>query len=484
MCKGDSAKAAMAGKFSNDDSLYTFFLQEACDWKKLFELSSKDAESDNVAKLALRATYARLAGERKGYAEAVERLIRVGGDDTDSGWRPVLVARALLLNCEVDKAADFLIGVKKYGLAAQILDAHVDYAKLRTIATSLSDEALNVDGGSRVDRKLDAIALSLTEPEYGPWSDRQVVGVWRFTNTDVPGNIEDALQLCGKGHELAVKGDEKGGGKLFRQASLLVLDDEAKRFTLAVQLRKEGYTNEATRQFELMMGMSCFTSPHLQCEVLETYAVPAAVARKDYRSAMRYRQRDVINILQANAAKADIVQPYLFISDDVLMLEAMALAGEKKFDDALRKADEATSILPFAVSSHIEFIKFLDRAGAKAQADACFDHECGQLKSAERNNVHLLTFDNEIAWFSACCGRRLAEALPYGERAVTLRPRDWHYMDTLAELYFQSGKREKAIEWINKAIQLLPQEPYLKSQLKRFEKGDTSVEPDEYGGSW
>ena len=65
-----------------------------------------------------------------------------------------------------------------------------------------------------------------------------------------------------------------------------------------------------------------------------------------------------------------------------------------------------------------------------------------------------------------------------------MRPRDWHYMDTLAELYFQSGKREKAIEWINKALQLLPQEPYLKSQLKRFEKGDTSVEPDEYGGSW
>jgi len=481
--KGDSVNAARAGKFSNDDSLYTLCLQEVCNWKELFQRSSKEpTESANIEQLALRATYARLAEEPKACSETIERIIKLGQSSPDTAWFPV--ARALVLNYELDKAADFLIGVKKYGIAARILDAHMDYGKLRAIATNVSEEALSGDGGRSVDKGLDAIALSVTEPEYGPWSDRMLMGAWNFRVPDAPSrDVDHVLTLCRKGHELTVKGDEKGAGRLFRQASLLVLDDEVKRFTLAVNLQKEGYTNEAVRQYELIMGISFSPSRNFRNAVLELYAVPSALARKDYRAAMRYRQRDVLDLLRTDAPMASI-EAYLVLSYDTLMFEAAALVEEEKIDEALSKADAANRILPIATTRATTLVKLLDRQGAKAQADLCFDRVFDRLKTAERNHVCLLILDNDIAWFAASCRRRLAEALPYAERTVALRPKVWQYMDTLAEVYFQSGKRERAIEWINKALQLSPQEPYLKGQLKRFETGDTNTIPAEYTGGW
>jgi predicted Zn-dependent protease len=84
------------------------------------------------------------------------------------------------------------------------------------------------------------------------------------------------------------------------------------------------------------------------------------------------------------------------------------------------------------------------------------------------------TVHNNIAWLCAVTHRRLDNGLKHAQRAVELKPDSPVFLDTLAEVQFQGGQRQKAIEMIKKAIQLSPDQ-YFKAQLKRFEAADTSA---------
>ena len=53
-------------------------------------------------------------------------------------------------------------------------------------------------------------------------------------------------------------------------------------------------------------------------------------------------------------------------------------------------------------------------------------------------------------------------------RAVALEPEDSNILDTLAEVYFRLGQVEKAIEVESRALELSPEDNYLKEQLARF----------------
>ena len=50
-------------------------------------------------------------------------------------------------------------------------------------------------------------------------------------------------------------------------------------------------------------------------------------------------------------------------------------------------------------------------------------------------------------------------------------PKSSGLWDTLAELYHVTGQRDLAVQAINKAVALEPEDPYYKGQLERFSKG-------------
>ena len=55
------------------------------------------------------------------------------------------------------------------------------------------------------------------------------------------------------------------------------------------------------------------------------------------------------------------------------------------------------------------------------------------------------------------------------ERAVKLRPDFPNYLDTLAELYFLQGQREKAIEVMKQCLSQQPDKPHYRRQIRRFQ---------------
>ena len=78
---------------------------------------------------------------------------------------------------------------------------------------------------------------------------------------------------------------------------------------------------------------------------------------------------------------------------------------------------------------------------------------------------------NALAWYCATADMYLEESLQAAERAVELEPRDAGTIDTLAEVLFRMGRAKEAIETIDRAIAIDPDDDYLKQQREKFKTG-------------
>lgn len=75
---------------------------------------------------------------------------------------------------------------------------------------------------------------------------------------------------------------------------------------------------------------------------------------------------------------------------------------------------------------------------------------------------------NALAWYCATADMYLEESLTAAKRAAKKEPENTAILDTLAEVLFRLGKKTDAIEVIEKAIAIDPDDGYLKSQRDKF----------------
>ena len=59
-------------------------------------------------------------------------------------------------------------------------------------------------------------------------------------------------------------------------------------------------------------------------------------------------------------------------------------------------------------------------------------------------------------WLAARATRNLDQAEDLLDRALALKPDESSYLDTMAEIQFCKGRREKALEWSSKALNFTP----------------------------
>jgi tetratricopeptide (TPR) repeat protein len=75
---------------------------------------------------------------------------------------------------------------------------------------------------------------------------------------------------------------------------------------------------------------------------------------------------------------------------------------------------------------------------------------------------------NTAAWLASRARRNLDQAEAYEKHALALNPEQSAYLDTMAEIQFAKGNRDKAIEWSTRAINFLPGDSMLRRQHERF----------------
>ena len=79
---------------------------------------------------------------------------------------------------------------------------------------------------------------------------------------------------------------------------------------------------------------------------------------------------------------------------------------------------------------------------------------------------------NRLAWLYAKKRMKLDEGLALSQKTLKRFPDKADFIDTLSEIYFARGNKEKAVEHISRALELEPDSKYYKQQLWRFENND------------
>ena len=121
--------------------------------------------------------------------------------------------------------------------------------------------------------------------------------------------------------------------------------------------------------------------------------------------------------------------------------------------------------------AHLRFAGSYEKAG-RADLARVERERVGEslARALDRPDVDASTL-NGLAWSCATNGVHLEDALRAAERAVALEPESAGILDTLAEVQYRMGLKDKAIETGAKALSLSPDDEYLKGQLERFRSG-------------
>ncbi|MFQ5559520.1 MAG: tetratricopeptide repeat protein [Nitrospinota bacterium] len=85
-----------------------------------------------------------------------------------------------------------------------------------------------------------------------------------------------------------------------------------------------------------------------------------------------------------------------------------------------------------------------------------------------KKTPEIVPVQNRLAWLYGRTKRKIERALALSRETVKANPSSADYLDTLSVLHFLKGEKKKAIEYINRAIELSPGNRYYESQLLKF----------------
>lgn len=284
------------------------------------------------------------------------------------------------------------------------------------------------------------------------------------------------LPLFLRGWALAQAGQEKEGKRLMEVSHWLPLGQDYGRSLFAAQLVKRGFPEEARRERALILTLGQPASLTRGQALLQI--MKESLDAKDYLKAADLQEMAMLPVLGSHAnfiqGGALVIVPYR-----IHQLRARGLLAAGKLDEALKESKACQAILPDAIDPALHLIPELERHDRKKEADDLFAALLKRHEQHCKDYPKSATAHNTLAWFLVNCQRELDSALDHATEATRLDAGHAGYLDTLAEIHFQRGDKEKAIQTIKKCIDMEPKRAYFAKQLKRFEAGDLKAEvPD------
>lgn len=269
-----------------------------------------------------------------------------------------------------------------------------------------------------------------------------------------------------QGRVLVQAGQEAEGRKLIEAARLLPLGNADTRYSFAKELQQRGLNEEAARQWKLIVQTGEF----------ESFSVSQAAEQlgnlasgKEDLKAAAYWQWPLLRCLRTNTAILG-VEGYLELSHQIHKARARGLLAAGRIDQALREIRLSHAALPGETELACDLVPQLEKAGRLQAADELFAKVFEVNQRVCDDFPHSANHHNNLGWLAARCNRRLDKALAHAGRAVELDPDNPAHIDTLAEVHFRRGQRDKAIKLAKRCVELAPQEQHFRRQLRRFQQ--------------
>jgi len=114
------------------------------------------------------------------------------------------------------------------------------------------------------------------------------------------------------------------------------------------------------------------------------------------------------------------------------------------------------------------FFPAVRKSGLIKEHDDWFKISWGRISAVVKKFPGSDNTYNTAGWLASRAARNLDEAESYLEKALSMNPDQAAYLDTMAEIQFAKGKREKALEWSSRAVNFMPQDTMLRQQHEHF----------------
>jgi hypothetical protein len=280
-----------------------------------------------------------------------------------------------------------------------------------------------------------------------------------------------ALPLYLHGRALVQAGQEKEGRRWIAIAETLPLGGDERRYALADGLSERGLDEAAGKEWERLGRVTLLSSAHYG--VAARGGAEAASIAKDYlKAATCYRREMLHELAQAGQGGAE---SSLWLVAAERRCRARALAAAGRLEDMNKEVSAAVAVEP-NIDLCIDLVSELTKGGHKKEADGVYTrctavHETVCKEYPKSGWAH-----NNAAWLMARCRRDLDGALEHARKGVELESDNAGHLDTLAEVHFQRGDKEKAVELMKKCVKMQPTYEYFRNQLKRMQAGDPNAD--------
>jgi len=278
------------------------------------------------------------------------------------------------------------------------------------------------------------------------------------------GEPESAVACYLLGHALVQSGKADEGRRIIDMAQLLPLADGRARYNLASEWTKRGLSQDIAGQWQFILRTGEPGSWAVN-EAAKYYG--NTLSGKDNLAASRYWQWSLLSCLKTSTA-IPRVSGYLQLIHLVHKARARGLLADGRIDEAVAELRQSHAALPGNIELALDLVPELERLQRPDEAEELFAlvYRVGRQVCDDFPDSALA--HNNLAWLAARCGRRLDDALAHAQRAVALAPDKAAYLDTLAEVHFQKGDRDRAVELAEQCLRLAPDDPHIQAQLARF----------------
>ncbi len=215
----------------------------------------------------------------------------------------------------------------------------------------------------------------------------------------------------------------------------------------------QGLADEARGQEELIARLGDSEEP--QVANVQRRLGEEAFHRGDYAKSLLSWRRFALRYLDRDGDEPR-VRAVLYLLHWLHRARCCQLLAAGQFDEAQHEMDAWARSLPADVELPIAAVPILRRAGREAMAADVLNRSVEfhqKLLSAYPDSSML---HNGVAWMLVRCRMHLDDALAHAARAAELENDNCAILDTLAEVYFQRGEKDKAIQTIQRCIDLEP----------------------------
>jgi tetratricopeptide (TPR) repeat protein len=289
-----------------------------------------------------------------------------------------------------------------------------------------------------------------------------------------------ALLLYLRGRALVKAGQEKEGKRWITIAEAMPLGNEQRLAALAQGLSERGLDKEAGQVWERLSRLTLVTS-FFQGGAARGMADSAAAA-KDYARAATWARREALYYLY-NPLFENPDYPLQMVATEH-RYRALAHAAAGRLDEMRQEVNAVLDVEP-NIELAIDVVTVLTKYGHKKEADELFARVFAAQDTVCKDHPSSGWARNNTAWLAVRCKRNLDAALEHARKAVELEPDMSSHLDTLAEVHFQRGDKDKAVELEKKCVAMQPSYDYFRKQVKRMQAGDRDVElpPEPAAGS-